>query len=90
MLSKEVLSKIDDLSTESISSIVDALEKLKIDELSKAQSFPGRVGKTIEVQDISEHKYYVGLSEYGFVEIIRSESPTGEIVYIPLDDYGEV
>ena len=86
MLSKEVLEKIDDLSTESVSSIMDALEKLKIDELSTAQAFPGRVGKTIEVQDVSEHKYYIGLSEYGFVEIIRSESPTGKIVYMPLDD----
>lgn len=86
MLKKEVLATIDGLSTESVSSIMDAFEKLKIDELSTAQAFPGRVGKTIEVQDVSGNKYYVGLSEYGFVEIIRSESPSGKIVYMPLDD----
>ncbi len=86
MLNKEVLETIDNLSTESFSSIMDALEKLKIDRLSTAQAFPGRAGKTIEVQDVSGNKYYIGLSEYGFVEIVRSESPSGKIVYMPLDD----
>ena len=74
------------MSTESIASIIDTLEKLKVDELSEAQAFPGKAGKTIEVQDASGHKYYIGLSEYGFVEIVRSESPTGKIVYMPLDN----
>ena len=74
------------MSTESIASIIDALEKLKVDELSEAQAFPGKAGETIEVQDAFGHKYYIGLSEYGFVEIVRSESPTGKIVYMPLDD----
>lgn len=83
---KEVLTKIEGLSIESVSSIIEALEKMKIDELSGAQAFPGKVGKTIEVQDAFEHKYYIGLSEYGFVEIVRSESPMGKIVYMPLDD----
>lgn len=86
MLIKEVLGKIDNLSAESISSIMDALETLKIDELSVAQAFPGRVGQTIEVKEITGRKYYLGLSIYGFVEIVRRDSPTGEIVYIPLDD----
>lgn len=86
MPSKEVLEKIDDLSAGNISSIKEALEILKIDELSAAQVFPGRDGKTIEVQDVSGHKYYIGLSGYGFVEIIRSGLPTGKIVYMPMDD----
>lgn len=86
MLSKEVLTKLDDLSMESISSILDALDSLRVSELLEAQVFLGRAGKTIEVKDISEQKYYIGLSEYGFVEIIRSDSPTGKIVYMPIDD----
>lgn len=86
MLGKEVLTKLDNLSAESISSILDALDSLRVSELLEAQVFPGRAGKTIEVKDISGQKYYVGLSEYGFVEIIRSDSPTGKIVYMPIDD----
>ena len=86
MSSKEVLTKLDDLSAESISSILDALDSLRVSELLEAQIFPGRAGKTIEVKDVSGQKYYIGLSEYGFVEIIRSDSPTGKIVYTPIDD----
>ncbi len=86
MLSKEVLTKLDNLSAESISSILDALDSLRVSEILEAQVFLGRAGKTIEVKDISEQKYYIGLSEYGFVEIIRSDSPAGKIVYMPLDD----
>lgn len=86
MQNKEVLAKIENLSAESISSILDALEELKVGGLSEAQAFPRRAGQTIEVKDVSEHKYYLGLSEYGFVEIIRSDSPTGKIVYMPMDD----
>ena len=86
MESKEVLTKIDNLSAESVSSILDALNILKVAELLEAQVFSGRAGKTIEVKDITEHKYYIGLSEYGFVEIIRCDSPTGKIVYMPMED----
>lgn len=86
MASKEILTKIASLSAESISNILDVLEWLKISELSEAQAFPGRGGQTIEIKDLSEHKYYLGLSEYGFVEIVRSDSPTGRIIYIPIDD----
>lgn len=86
MLSKDILTKLEDLSAESISSILDALDSLRVSELLEAQVFPGRSGKTIEAKDISGQKYYIGLSEYGFVEIIRSDSPTGEIVYMPIDD----
>lgn len=86
MLSKEVLTKLDNLSAESISSILDALDSLRVSELFEAQVFPGRAGKTIEVKDIAGQKYYIGLSEYGFLEIIRSDSPTGKIVYMQIDD----
>lgn len=86
MLSKEVLTKLDDLPVESISSILDALDSLRVSELLEAQVFPGRAGKTVEIKDILGQKYYIGLSEYGFVEIIRSDSLTGKIVYMPIDD----
>ncbi|MDO4759659.1 MAG: hypothetical protein Q4A30_02700 [Candidatus Saccharibacteria bacterium] len=86
MLNKEVLTKLDDLSAESMSSILEALDSLRVSELLEAQVFPGRAGKTIAVKDISGKNYYIGLSEYGFVEIVRSDSTTGEIVYMPIDD----
>jgi hypothetical protein len=86
MSSNEVLSKIDSLSIESILNILDALKMIDVNELSEAKAFPGRAGQTIEVKDISEHMYYVGISEYGFVEIIRSDFPAGKIVYMPMDD----
>lgn len=86
MLSKEVLTKLDDLSVESISSILDALDSLRVSELLEARVFPGRAGKTVEIKDVLGQKYYIGLSEYGFVEIIRSDSLTGKIVYMPIDD----
>ncbi len=86
MLSKEVLTRLDNLSAESISSILDILDNLRVFELLEAKVFPGRAGKTIEVKDISEQKYYIGLSEYGYVEIVRRDSPNGKIVYMPIDD----
>ena len=86
MSNNEILSKIENLSDESISNILEVLEKLNVDNLIEAQAFPGRAGQTIEVKDPAKNKYYIGLSEYGFVEIIRSDTPTGKIVYMPLDD----
>ena len=86
MLSKEVLTKLEDLSVESISSILDALDSLRVSEFLEARVFPGCAGKTVEIKDVLGQKYYIGLSEYGFVEIIRSDSLTGKIVYIPIDD----
>lgn len=86
MLSNEVLQSLNCLSSESITDILDALARLSIKSLKQAQAFPGRSGQTIEVTDDANQKYYIGLSEYGFVEIIRKDSPTGTILFVPIDD----
>ena len=86
MLIDEAIKKIDTLSQESVANIMDVLEYLKIDGLSDAQVLPGTSGKVIEVTNNFGKKYFFGLSIFGFVEIVRSDSITGEIVYAPLDD----
>lgn len=85
MTKKEVLNKIDDLPEESISSLLMALDLLKIEGLSNATELPARIGRKIELIDKAGHKYYATLDEDGFVATIRIDSQQGKVIYAPYD-----
>lgn len=86
MSNREVLEQTEGLAPESIADILETAEKVGIGAITQAQISLGQVGKILEVANSSGSMYYFGLSEYGFVEIVRAGTLFGEILYIPMDD----
>lgn len=59
---------------------------LNIEKIKDIKFLPSKRGYTIEVSD-GNRKLYMGISEYGYVEVVRENSIDGKIVYMPNDDY---
>jgi len=83
---REKLLKLDGLLEESIDEIIEVLNKLECQEIVDAKILPSKIGTTIEINGANDKTFFIGLGEYGYVEIVRGDSIDGSIVYMPLDD----
>ncbi len=72
---------IDDINI-IISSILETCIFLKIENIKNIKFLPAKQGYTVEVSDDNK-KLYMGISEYGYVEIVRENFIDGKIVYMP-------
>ena len=81
----DVLERIGSLEEDSIWNIEEVLKTLGVDQITEARTFPGRIGQTVQIWTEDQRELYFGLSEFGYVEIVREGSPDGEIVYMPID-----
>ena len=86
MIEEKMFEGLVNVSEESIKEMIFILNKLNVERIISAKSIPGQYGMMVELCDDSEKKYYVGMSSYGAVEIIRADSITGKIIYMPIDD----
>lgn len=68
-----------------LNSILTTSTFLNIEKIKDIKFLPSKQGYTIEVSD-GNRKLYMGISEYGYVEIVRENSIDGKIVYMPDDD----
>lgn len=75
---------IDDINI-ILNSILTTSTFLNIKKIKDIKFLPSKQGHTIEVSD-GYRKLYMGISEYGYVEIVRENSIDGKIVYMPDDD----
>lgn len=85
-MNAEVFSKIENLSMDTIDEIMEELDSLGVTDIREVEQLPSNVGTTIHIiTNIGKH-YYLGVGEYGFLEIIREDSMTGKIVFVPIED----
>lgn len=84
-------SNYKNISLEVINYILESTfitsEILNIKEIKEIKFLPSKNGYTIEVKSKDEKTYYMGISEFGYVEVVREKTIDGKIVYMPDDDY---
>ena len=85
MTIRDVLKSTQALSAASIQDIIEALNYIKIDEITEAVVIPGNGQQTVIVKDAQGRPYYIGLGIFGFVDVITKDTPRGEIVFMPVD-----
>lgn len=82
--------KIKNVNLEDINIILNSVLTtstfLNVEKIKDIKFLPNKQGYTIEVSD-GNRKLYMGVSEYGYVEIVRENSIDGKIIYMPDDDY---
>lgn len=84
-MNREKFNNIPNLHKGVIDEIIDELKKLGVDVINTVTEINSTLGRTLLVTTNSQ-VYYIGLNIYGFLEIIREDSTTGKIVYVPIDD----
>lgn len=69
-----------------IDEIIKELTDLGVTQIDEVTEIESKIGKTIKIITNNKKEYYIGLSSYGFLEVIREDSKNGKIVYCPIDD----
>lgn len=85
-MSLEVFEVVPELTTGTKKEIIDELNRIGVGKISYVEYVPSKTGMTLKVVSDFGKEYYVGISTYGFLEIIREDSKVGKIVYMPIDD----
>ena len=85
-MSMELFESIPSVTIGTKKEIMEELTKLGVEKIKRVEEIPGKIGITLKVVSETEKEYYIGISSYGFLEIIREDSKTGKIVYMPIDD----
>lgn len=85
-MSMELFENVPELTTGTKKEIIDELYRLGVDKISYVEHIPGKIGMSLKIVSESGKEYYIGISSYGFLEIIREDSKNGKIVYMPIDD----
>lgn len=70
---------------DALANIFDVAAEIKTPKIMGVKFLQGNIGYTAELKCDQNKKYYFGLSEYGFVEIVREDSEDGKIVFVPID-----
>ena len=85
-MSMELFENIPSVTIGTRKEIIEELTRLGVEEVNRVEEIPGKIGITLKVVCDAQKEYFVGISSYGFLEIIREDSKNGRIVYMPLDD----
>lgn len=82
----DIFESVLDLKDRTKTEIIDELSRLGVKQIGVVEKVPGKIGTTLKMMSETGKVYYVGISSYGFLEIIREDSVWGKIVYMPIDD----
>jgi formyltetrahydrofolate synthetase len=66
--------------------IISTCNLIKIERIASIKFLSCNCGYTVELKNSENKCFYIGISEYGYVEIVREDSLSGKVIYMPLDD----
>ena len=67
-----------------LADIFETAKILKIENIIGIKFMPSKTGYIAEV-NANNKMYYMGISSFGFVEAVREDSLTGNLVYVPIE-----
>lgn len=81
----ELIKDAGNLSQDSAQGAVETLYDVGSERVETAELVSEKQGVILKATDIEGTVYYLGFGGSGYLEIIRKDSPDGEILYAPID-----
>lgn len=81
----ELIKDAGNLSQDSAQGAVETLYESGAAEVTTAELVSENHGVTLKVTDMNGEVYYLGFGGAGYLEMIRKDSPDGEILYASID-----
>ena len=81
----ELIKDAGNLSQDSAQGAVETLYDVGAERVETAELVSEKQGVILKATDIEGTVYYLGFGGSGYLEIIRKDSPDGEILYTPID-----
>lgn len=73
------------LDLDSAQGAIEALNDLNISSVKEAEQVSNNSGVILKIIDAKNDIYYLGFGSFGYLEIVRKDSPDGEIIYAPVE-----
>ena len=80
-----LLREAGQLDTDSAQGAMETLVELGIASIKEAELVSNDVGAVLQIVDTEDNMYYLGFGGLGYLEIVRRDSPDGEIIYAPME-----
>ena len=86
MTNQTLLESVEGLKKKTISGILQMTEQVGLGTFIEAAVVPDEFGYYVRVRNEAGNTYYFCIDDDNFAVMVRSDSPSGKIVYMPLDD----
>ena len=81
----ELIKDAGNLRQDSAQGAVETLYDVGAERVETVELVSENHGVTLKVTDVNGKVYYLGFGGAGYLEMIRKNSPDGEILYAPID-----
>ncbi len=81
----ELIKDAGNLSRDSAQCAVETLYNVGAERVKTAELVSEKQGVVLKATDTEGTVYYLGFGGSGYLEMIRKDSPDGEILYAPID-----
>lgn len=81
----QLIMSAGNLDLDSAQGAIEALNDLNISSVKEAEQVSNNSGVILKIIDAKNDIYYLGFGSFGYLEIVRKDSPDGEIIYAPVE-----
>lgn len=81
----QLIMSAGNLDLDSAQGAIEALNDLNISSVKEAEQVSNNSGVILKIIDAKNDIYYLGFGSFGYLEIVRKDSPDGEIIYAPME-----
>lgn len=86
MTNQELLESVEGLKKKTISGIVRITEQIGLGMFTEAAVVPDKDGYYVRVRNEAGQTFYFCIDDDNFAVMVRSDSPSGKILFMPIDD----
>lgn len=86
MTNQALLESVEGLKRKTISGIIRMTERAALGTFTEAVVVPDEFGYYVRVRNEAGKLFYFCIDEDNFAVMVRSDSPNGKILFVPIDD----
>lgn len=81
----ELIMSAGNLDLDSAQGAMETLNDLNISSIQEAEQVSNNSSVVLKIIDAKNDIYYLGFGSFGYLELVRKDSPDGEIIYAPME-----
>ena len=86
MTNQELLESVEGLKKKIIAGIIRMTDQAGLGTFTEASVVPDELGYYVRVRNEAGKTFYFCIDDDNFVVMVRSDSPSGKILFMPIDD----
>ena len=81
----QLIMSAGNLDLDSAQGAMETLNDLNISSIQEAEQVSNNSSVVLKIIDAKNYIYYLEFGSFGYLELVRKDSPDGEIIYAPME-----